>query len=140
MTHKDLTFTLLAAAAKLTRRLDGSLSSIKGISFSEFQLLSSLEAHPASAATRVNLAQAVGLTPSGVTRALKPLEKLGFVETIKDGRDARRSLAKLTEAGLELVSDATGVVNDTLESVTPIQRLSDDDLKQLTDLLRELAN
>jgi len=40
----------------------------------------------------VDLAAAVGLTPSAVTRALRPLEKLGCVATQKSERDARRSL------------------------------------------------
>ena len=42
------------------------------------------------------------------------MEKLGFVETIRDERDARRSLAQLTAAGRELLSDAAGVVDDTI--------------------------
>ena len=72
---------------------------------------------------RVELAQAVGLTPSAVTRALKPLEKLCYVETLKSDRDARRSLACLTDSGRELLSDAEGIARDVLQSL-PIETLS----------------
>jgi len=65
-------------------------------------------------ATRVDLAAAVGLTPSAVTRALKPLEKMGYVVTEKSDRDARRSLASLTPAGRHLLADAQGVVDDSV--------------------------
>ncbi|NNF55312.1 MAG: MarR family transcriptional regulator, partial [Acidimicrobiales bacterium] len=107
---RAIVFELLAASDRVQRRLDGSLANIKGISFSEYQLLLAIQDAPGGRATRVDLAAVVGLTPSGVTRALKPLEKLGFVETTKDDRDARRSMARLTSQGTELTNDATGVV------------------------------
>lgn len=43
-------------------------------------------------------------------------DQLGFIETAKDARDARKSLAKLTSAGHELVGDADGVVQDTVDN------------------------
>ena len=124
---RELTFELLEAAGRVQRRLDGPLANIKGITFSEYQLLLAIQAAPGGRATRVDLAAAVGLTPSGVTRALKPLEKLGFVKTTKDDRDARRSMAQLTSHGMELTNDATGVVNDTLEQFSAIAEMSDSD-------------
>ncbi len=137
-TH-ELVKALLRAATKTTNRLDGSLASIKGISFSEYQLLSALEQRPGMVSTRVDLAAEVGLTPSGVTRALKPLEKLGFVNTVKDVRDARRSLATLTAAGIELVQDAAGVVADTVAEIDGITALSDQDRDALGQLLGSMA-
>lgn len=140
MHHRDFVFTMLAAAARTTRRLDRSLSHIKGISFSQYQLLASIHAQPGMSSTRVELADAVGLTPSGVTRALKPLEKLGFVETIKDDRDARRSLAKLTATGVELVADATGVVDDTLNTLGNVSALPSPERDRVVALLQEFAH
>lgn len=112
--RKSLAFDLLDAAGYLERRLDRAISTIRGISFSEYRLLRELSQRPEARAMRVELAQAVGLTPSAVTRALKPLEKLGYVETLKSDRDARRSLACLTKGGRELLSDAEGVARDVL--------------------------
>src|SRR6056297_931161 len=88
MHHDELALQLLRTASVLTKRLDRSLSSIKGISFSEYQLLATLASRPGATATRIALAESVGLTPSGVTRALKPLERLGFVETGDPSRSA----------------------------------------------------
>ena len=121
--RKNLAFELLDAAGYLERRLDRALSTIRGLSFSEYRLLRSLAAQPEARAMRVELAQSVGLTPSAVTRALKPLEKLCYVETLKSDRDARRSLACLTDSGRELLSDAEGIARDVLQSL-PIETLS----------------
>ena len=139
MHHDELVPGLLHTAAVLTKRLDLSLSSIKGISFSEYQLLVALASRPGATATRVALAESVGLTPSGVTRALKPLEKLWFVETSKDERDARRSLATLTTAGQELATDAAGVVADVLDGIAALDGLSDRERARFVTLLDELA-
>ncbi|MDW3177047.1 MAG: MarR family transcriptional regulator [Acidimicrobiia bacterium] len=135
----DLVTTLLDTATTLTRRLDGSLSSIKGITFSEYQMLSALRDQPLATATRVDIAGSVGLTPSGITRALKPMEKLGFVETTKDARDARKSLAKLTAAGHELVKDADGVVHDTVGDLAAFTSLSDDEREHLASVMKSVT-
>ena len=121
--RKNLAFELLDAAGYLERRLDRALSTIRGLSFSEYRMLRELAGQPDARAMRVELAQAVGLTPSAVTRALKPLEKLGYVETLKSDRDARRSLACLTDGGRELLSDAEGIASDVLQSL-PIETLA----------------
>lgn len=121
---ENLLFTLVGAAGRLERRLDRALAGVRGISFSEYTLLRALAGLYDGRATRVDLAAAVGLTPSAVTRALKPLEKLGYVATEKTDRDARRSLAVLTPGGATLLEDARGVVRDTLKGVSaaPVDR------------------
>lgn len=136
--NRELVITLLSASASLGRRLDRSLSAIKGISFSEYQLLAALHVQHGMTATRVDLAAHVGLTPSGVTRALKPLEKLRFVKTTRDARDARRSLAKLTAGGCELVEDASGVVDDVVAGLTGLSSLEESAREQILSFLKEV--
>ena len=131
-------FSLIAAAERVERRLDGQLSNIKGISFSEYRLLDALAAVEGGT-TRVSLASAVGLTPSGVTRALKPLEKLGFVETVRDERDARRSLARLTSSGAELHRDADGVVNDSIDDMQLAERMPANGRDHVAEFLRRMT-
>lgn len=129
---------LLESAALVERRLDSQLSNICGISFSEYRLLQALsEAHEATA-TRVEVARLVGLTPSAVTRAFKPLEKLGFIRSSKSERDARRSLATLTTAGVERINNARAVVADQVASL-PVSDLSSAALEQFRDNLLLLA-
>ncbi|MBO6658147.1 MAG: MarR family transcriptional regulator, partial [Pseudomonadales bacterium] len=69
---------VLDTATALERSLDSALSFSRGVTFSEYRLLRTLKTAE-NGLTRVVLAQMVSVTPSGVTRALKPLEKLGYV-------------------------------------------------------------
>ena len=64
--EQTLALTLAAAWNRLERRLDHSLGAIRGISLAEYRLLRALGDAPGSRASRVDLAEAVGLTPSGV--------------------------------------------------------------------------
>lgn len=106
----EFTRRLARAYASLTRRLDGPLGSLHGLSFSDFQLLDALERAPDRRLRRVDLANAVGLTASGVTRTLLPLEKIGLVTREADARDARVGYAVLTPAGRRIVREARTTV------------------------------
>lgn len=124
-----LVMQVLETAASLERRLDGALSFSRGITFSEYRLLRNLQ-RAEHGLTRVALAQLVSVTPSGVTRALKPLEKLGYVATVKNERDARQSLATLTEGGKQLLSDVAGVLDDYYAALK-VDDLSSDQIQGL---------
>ena len=115
--EQTLSLAFAAAWNRVEKRLDNSLGAIRGISLAEYRLLRALSEAPSSWASRVDLAHAIGLTPSGVTRALRPLEKLGLISTAKSKRDARLALASLTPAGQELVEDASAVVNDQMKII-----------------------
>lgn len=125
----ELVFSLLSAANAIEGRMNRVLSNVKGVSFTEYCLLKRLQECHNSSATRVDLARAVKLTPSAVTRALKPLEKIGYVSTQKGERDARQSLAALTPAGVELLEDANRLIDDEIDllplpETTPAEILS----------------
>jgi len=100
------------AWATLSRRLDSALGSHHGISFGDYQLLLALHRAPGARLRRVDLAEALGLTASGVTRSLLPLEKIGLVTRESDPRDARVGYASITPTGSELVANATVVVDN----------------------------
>ncbi|MFC0252629.1 MarR family winged helix-turn-helix transcriptional regulator [Massilia consociata] len=105
------------AWATLSRRLDSSLGSLHGISFGDFQLLLNLQRAPGGRLRRVDLADKLGLTASGVTRSLLPLEKIGLVGRQSDPRDARVGYAIITPAGSELVMNASLVVHNVSRNV-----------------------
>jgi DNA-binding MarR family transcriptional regulator len=126
---------LLDVAARIERRLDHMLSMTRGISFSEYRILKALAGTGDMGTMRVALAERVGLTASAVTRALRPLEKIGLVATERHERDARCSLAKLTSSGVELLADAEGIVADGLDGI-PMKGLS---LEKLASLQAELT-
>jgi len=137
--EQALALAFANAWGRLERRLDHSLGAIRGISLAEYRLLTALGDAPAAQASRVDLAEAVGLTPSGVTRALRPMEKLGIVTTLKSKRDARLAIAALTPAGRELLSDASGVVNDTMKAWLKKAPKVAASLDEFTELLRDLG-
>jgi DNA-binding MarR family transcriptional regulator len=138
-TEQSLVLTFAAAWNRLERRLDASLGSIRGISLAEYRLLRALGDAPEARASRVDLAQSVGLTPSGVTRALRPMEKLGIVSTLKSKRDARLAIAGLTPAGRALLDDASGVVDDTMKGFLERSPKATSQLAGLIDLLDDIG-
>ena len=124
---------------RVEKRLDNSLGSIRGISLAEYRLLRALGDAPNSQASRVDLAHSVGLTPSGVTRALRPMEKLGIVSTVKSKRDARLAIAALTPAGRDLLNDASGIVDDTMAALLERAPKAGAQLPELVALLRDIS-
>ena len=139
---KEQIFALTFASAwgRIERRLDYSLGSIRGISLAEFRLLRALGDAPGAQASRVELAETIGLTPSGVTRALRPMEKLGIVSTLKSKRDARLAIAALTPAGRELLGDASGVVDDAMKAILKRSPKLFGEIERLTALLDEVGH
>lgn len=122
----DFCLRLARANAVLVRRFDNALGSQHGISYSDFQLLNHLARAPGTRLRRVDLAERVGLTASGVTRTLLPLEKIGLVSREPDPRDARVGFAAITAAGHEMVVNATAVVDlvsrEAVGQIDPAQR------------------
>lgn len=100
-----LLLKLVDQQARLTRNLDQALS-LHGISFTEFAVLRQLHGAPQQRMRRIDLAHRIGLTASGVTRLLNPMEKIGLVAKQASERDARVSLVTLTEAGQRLFAEA----------------------------------
>ncbi|TXH68252.1 MAG: MarR family transcriptional regulator [Thiothrix sp.] len=93
--------------AENLRRMDSKLSSIHGLSFSDFTILYHLSQAPLSRLRRSELAELMGLTASAVTRSLLPLEKIGLIERQSDQRDARIAYASLTPSGEHVFKEAT---------------------------------
>lgn len=128
---------LTRAYATLTRRLDNALSNVHGLSFGDFMILYHLDRAPGSRLRRIDLAERLGLTASGVTRTLIPLEKLGLVGRQPDPRDARVGYALLTDAGQQLLRYALVSVQPIAQELT--QTMSADQVDALSALLGQLA-
>lgn len=133
-TALDFSLHLSLASAALTRRLDNSLGEVHGIGFSDFQLLFHMQRAPGGRSRRDDLAERLGLTISGVARALQPLEKIGLVSRQPDPHDARIGYAALTEAGQNLLQDAHLTAMMVCEEL-----LNDTEGEQLTLLAPVLA-
>ncbi len=136
---QELVLAIANSWDRLLSQLESGLSHIKGITFAEYRLLRAIAESPQQRASRVDLADRVRLSPSGVTRALQPLEKLGFVETQRGERDARLALAALTDAGEELVRDASAVVDDVATAIVDQAPTASASREHLVSLLADLA-
>jgi DNA-binding MarR family transcriptional regulator len=133
----DFCLRLARAHAVLMRRFDSALGSHHGISFGDFQVLDHLSRAPGGRLRRVDLAERLGLTASGVTRTLLPLEKIGLVTREPDPRDARVGYAAVTATGRELMTNATDVVD--LVSRDALRGADADQLAALSALLGQVA-
>jgi DNA-binding MarR family transcriptional regulator len=102
----DFCLRLARAQALLVRRFDSILGNLHGLSFGDYQLLYHLQRAPGGRLRRIDLAERLALTASGITRSLMPLEKIGLVARQADLRDARVGYAAITAAGLELLTHA----------------------------------
>jgi DNA-binding MarR family transcriptional regulator len=101
----DLCLRFGQAQAALAKRFDRALSGHHGLSYADFVLLTHLGRAAGGRLRRIDLATAVGMTASGVTRALAPLERIGLVERESNPRDARVAYAALTGTGRGVLDD-----------------------------------
>ena len=136
-TSTDFCLRLARAHAVLLRRFDNALGSQHGISFGDFQLLNHLARAPEGRLRRVDLAERVGLTASGVTRTLLPLEKIGLVTRQMDPRDARVGFAAITPVGHEMVDNAAAVVE--LVSREAVRAFDPGHVASMADILGSIA-
>jgi DNA-binding MarR family transcriptional regulator len=128
---------LVRAHAMVTRRLSAQLSADHGLTLSDYEVLLRLAGAPDRRMRRVDLAEEVLLTASGITRLLEGLERSGFVERASCDSDRRVVYAVLTDAGLEKLRTASGSHLAEIDVVFR-ERLDDDDLAGLVALLRRL--
>jgi DNA-binding MarR family transcriptional regulator len=124
---------LASLSSAFIKQADRKLS-VHGISFAEFMVMHHLSKAADLTMSRTELADAVSLSPSGITKKLNPMQKLHLVEKEVNQRDARFSLVKLTTTGVEIYHDALvsciHCANDLTENVTG---------KQLNTLLEIFA-
>lgn len=110
--NSEAAITLWVKTASMTRKMDAALAAIHGIGFIEYIVLHHLMNAPGNAMRRIDLANEICRTASGVTRMLSPMEKIGLVQKADNPRDARVSLIKITKAGEEIYQDATNSLNE----------------------------
>ncbi|WP_395373813.1 MarR family winged helix-turn-helix transcriptional regulator [Marinicella sp. W31] len=96
----------MSLQSRVSQRIDPGLS-FHGISLTEFLVMHYLNNAPKKTMRRIDLAHQVGLTASGVTRLLLPMEKIKLIEKETNPRDARVSLVKLSATGERVLAEAS---------------------------------
>lgn len=128
---------LLRAHAGLTRHLSAQLQADHGLTLSDFEVLLRLARAPDRRLRRVDLADQVLLSASGITRLLDGLERHGLVERAACSADRRVVYAVLSDDGLERLRAASeshfGQIEEHLAA-----RFDSGELEQLTRLLSRL--
>ena len=129
----------LKAHSAITRRLERDLAGGHRLTLSDYDVLLQLSHAPGHRLRPVELARAVLLTRSGISRLVQGLERAGLVERIDCPGDARGFLVGLTPAGLALVRRARAT---HLEGVAELfaDRYSDEELQSLSRLLERLPS
>jgi DNA-binding MarR family transcriptional regulator len=129
---------LWLVSERLSSRVDHRLGAVHGIGFVELMVLLSLARAPERRMRRVDLALAIGRTASGVTRLLRPMEKIGLVARDSSDRDARVSLVTITATGETLLNDALVTLDHAAAKLLlPLGDATLDTLRAGLTLLRE---
>ena len=117
-----------------SRRFSGGLD---GLGFSEFTIAFHLIQADGEKMRRVDLAEKMGLTASGVTRLLAPMEKIGLIKRESSEQDARVSYVTLTTAGKRNFADALVKAELFVQGIFSPARIKK--LGALSDLLVEIG-
>src|SRR6188508_1822821 len=128
---------LLRAHSALSRELSARLITEHGLTINDYEALLHLAHADEHGMKRVDLAERLLLTPSGVTRLLDGLQRDGWVRKGNCESDARVTYAVLTDEGRERLESAgrtnVGQIREIFE-----QRFSAEELETLVDLLGRL--
>ncbi|MER6122108.1 MarR family transcriptional regulator [Streptomyces sp. NPDC001795] len=135
----DASLRLVRAQVTLVKRFDASLGGLHGVSLADFTMLLRLGQAPGGRMRRVDLAEALGLTASGVTRGLAPLERIGLVTRETDARDARVAYAALTDTGRERLTDMLATAEQIAGEIFAAPPWSKEDIGRLSALLTRLG-
>jgi DNA-binding MarR family transcriptional regulator len=128
---------LLRAHAATTRAFNRDLIAQHGLTVNDYEVLLLLSRAEDCRMRRVDLAEEVLLTASGITRLLDGLQRAGLVDKASCSSDARVTYAVLTEAGHAKVADAS---DSHLNAVRALfeERFTTDELETLSELLGRL--
>src|SRR3954453_16828373 len=128
---------MLRVYDRLMHELDAELERAHGISLAEFDVLLQLSEAPERRMRMADLAEAVLLTRSGVSRLVDGLESRGLVERVRCPSDARGLNASLTDAGAERFDTASEThLAGLRERFT--ERLAPEDVARLESIWEQL--
>jgi DNA-binding MarR family transcriptional regulator len=134
----DTFASLSAAYASLSRELSASLVENHGLTINDYGCLLLLSRASEEGVRRIDLANELRLSPSGITRLLDRLEDQGLVGKGACKEDARVSYAILTEAGLAKLKEAAPRhVEDIDRRIGEV--LDEDEMRTLTELLARIG-
>jgi DNA-binding MarR family transcriptional regulator len=128
---------LVRASVAVTGKLSAQLSADHGLTINAYEALLQLARAPDSRMRRVDLADNLLLTASGVTRLLDGLERDGLVGRDVCASDRRVTYAVLTDAGRQKLREADKTHTRQIRELMG-ENLEDEELAELAGLLDRL--
>lgn len=128
----------LRAHARLTRQMETDLVTEQHLSLASYDVLVQLAEAPGRRRRMTDLAEALLLSRSGVTRLVARLERIGLVARSRAADDGRGVVAELTDRGLDRLRTASdthlaGIARHFAGRLTPAQ------LRSLQEICAALA-
>ena len=121
----------------MTRELNAQLVADHGLTINDYEALLHLARAEERRMRRIDLAERLILTASGITRLLDGLEQAGYVDRDSCASDRRVTYAVLTDAGLAKLREASKSHVADIRSFFE-SRFSSDELDELVGLLDRL--
>jgi DNA-binding MarR family transcriptional regulator len=128
---------LVRASTAVIRELSAELNDDHGLTINAYEALLLLARAPDARMRRVDLANSLLLTASGVTRLLDGLEREGYVGREECATDRRVSYAVLTRAGRDKLRAADKTHTRQIRELMG-EHLKRGELEQLAGLLARL--
>jgi len=127
----------MRAQTILRRELEAEVLTPRGLTFNDFEALLHLGRADDNRLRRIDLAELLMLSPSGVTRLLDGLVESGMIENVSCADDARVTWAKLTPEGVSTL-DCVGVNHTKVMRSLFRGSLDEAEVAQLSELLGKL--
>jgi DNA-binding MarR family transcriptional regulator len=127
----------VATHSAITRELEARLMGAHGLTLSDYDVLVQLARAPEHKMRNIELAKAIVLTRSGVTRLVDGLERDGLVARASCPSDKRGSFIKLTDEGLRRLREAAGTHLDGVR-VLFLERIGPEGRAAMDSLLGQL--
>ena len=118
--------------------MNATLIAEHGLTLNDYDVLVQLADAPGRVLRRVDLADRVVLSASGITRLLEGLERAGYVCKRSCSSDARVTYAMLTDAGHEKLVEASRTHHADIERLFT-EHFSEQELATLGTLLGRLV-
>jgi DNA-binding MarR family transcriptional regulator len=134
--RRDAWFGMLRTHADITRRIDAELRARAELTLGEYDVLVQLSNGPAEGMRMSELARAVVLSPSGLTRRVARLEQQGLVERVAE--NARIVRSKLTREGKAALARGAPVNLEVVQALF-LDQLSDSEAALLASLWHRLG-
>src|SRR5436189_5805718 len=107
----------LATHSAITRELEARLMGAHGLTLSDYDVLVQLARAPEHRLRNIDLANAVVLTRSGVTRLVDGLEKDGLVRRSSCVEDKRGTFVAITDEGVHRLREAASTHLDAVREL-----------------------